>query len=224
MRDRPARGRFFSFEGIDGCGKTTQLHLFADYLKRLRLPFLVTREPGGTQLGERIRKILLARDSARMEARTEVLLMFASRAQHVAQVIRPALARGTIVLSDRFTDASLAYQGYGRGVDLRFIRQLERFACQGLKPTRTFVIDIEPRTSVRRARQRNTATRRDEGRFEQETVDFYERVRHAYKVLARQEPRRVKIISGEDSIEAVHQRIIAQARPLLAGVRRKAQP
>lgn len=216
------RGRFLTFEGIDGCGKTTQLRLLARALRRRRLPVLVTREPGGTKLGERIRSLLLRRRSAGMDPRTEVLLMFASRAQNVAEVIRPALGRGLIVLCDRFTDASLAYQGYGRGVDRGFIRRLHRFACQGVNPDMTFVLDIHPGTSVRRARRRNTAARRDEGRFELETRAFYDRVRRGYYALARQEPRRVKVIPGEDSIEAIHQKILACLRPLLRRRRRRA--
>lgn len=219
MSTRPRRGLFFTFEGIDGSGKTTQLQRFADYLARLRLPCLTTREPGGTELGERIRRLLLPRASAGIDARTEVLLLFASRAQNVAQIILPALAQGRIVLCDRFTDASLAYQGYGRGLDLRFLRQLHRAACQGVNPDLTFVIDIDPRASVRRARRRNTAARFDEGRFEQEALTFHDRVRRGYRALARQEPRRVKLIPGDDSVEAIHQRIIAQAGPLLARMR-----
>lgn len=215
------RGRFFTFEGIDGCGKTTQLRLFARYLRRRRIPFILTREPGGTELGERIRSIVLRRASTGMDPRTEVLLLFASRAQNVAECIRPALKRGQVVLSDRFTDASLAYQGYGRGLDRHLVRQLHHFACQNLKPDMTFVIDIDPRTSVRRARRRNTSARRDEGRFEQETLAFYERVRRGYRALARREPRRVKLIRGEDSVEAVHRQIVAQARRLLTGVGRR---
>lgn len=216
MPSRAARGRFFTFEGIDGCGKTTQLNLLADYLTRLRVPFLVTREPGGTELGERIRKILLSAQSTGMTPEDELLLYFASRAQNVAQTIRPALARGRVVLCDRFTDASLAYQGYGRGLDLDFIRRLDRFACRGLKPNLTFVIDIDPRTSVRRARRRNISARRDEGRFEREALDFYRRVRGGYRALARREPRRVRLIPGEDTPENIHQKILAHLRRQLA--------
>jgi dTMP kinase len=224
MPARKARGLFLTFEGIDGCGKTTQLNLLADYLARLRLPCLVTREPGGTDLGEQIRKILLRRSSQGMDPRNEVLLYFASRAQNVAQVIRPALEEGRIVLCDRFTDASLAFQGYGRGLDLRFIRQLHKFACREVNPNLTFVLDINPETSVRRARHRNVSARQDEGRFEEEALSFHRRVRRGYRALARQEPRRVKLIPGEQSIEAIHQRIVTLARPLLARLPRKAQP
>jgi dTMP kinase len=221
MRTRRHRGLFFTFEGIDGCGKTTQVRLFANYLRRQGIPFLVTREPGSTKLGEGIRKLLLPRASAGMDPRTEVLLYFASRAQNVSENILPALAEGRVVVCDRFTDASIAYQGYGRGLDLRFIRRLHDFACQELKPARTFVVDIDPRTSVRRAQRRNTSARHDEGRFEQEALAFHRRVRRAYRILARQEPRRVKLVPGEDSIEAVHHRIVALARPLLGRTPRR---
>jgi len=209
-------GLFFTFEGIDGSGKTTQLQRFADYVSRLGLPFLTTREPGGTELGERIRRVLLPRASAGIDPRTEVLLLFAARAQNVSQTILPALEQGRLVLCDRFSDASLAYQGYGRGLELRFIRQLHRVACQGLDPDLTFVIDIDPSRSVRRARRRIATARQDEGRFEQESLKFHQRVRRGYHALARQEPRRLKLIPGEDTIEAVHQKIIAAARPLLS--------
>ncbi|MFQ5694524.1 MAG: dTMP kinase [Terriglobia bacterium] len=216
MPARRKRGLFFTFEGIDGCGKSTQLRLLARHLRRLGYPVLVTREPGGTPIGDRIRRILLSRETAALDARGELLLLFAARAQNVAQVIAPALARGKIVLCDRFTDASLAYQGYGRGLDQRAIRALHRFACLGLNPDRTFVIDIDPRTSVRRARRRNTSARRDEGRFEQEALAFYRRVRHGYRRLARREPRRVKLIPGEAGIGTIHERILAALEPLLA--------
>lgn len=217
MPPRHTRGRFITFEGIDGCGKSTQLKLLTRYLKQQRIPFLVTREPGGTRLGEAIRKIVLSRASGGVDARAELLLLFAARAQNVAETIRPALERGRIVLCDRFTDASLAYQGYGRGLDPRFIRRLHRFACQRLKPDLTLVIDIAPRTSVARARRRNATARHDEGRFEQETRAFYERVRRGYRALAREEPRRIKFIRGEDKIERIHQQVLARVQHLLAG-------
>ena len=209
-------GLFFTFEGIDGSGKSTQLQRFADYLGRMRLPCVVTREPGGTEMGDRIRRLVLPRASAGMDPWTEVLLYFASRAQNVSQVILPALEQGRIVLCDRFTDASLAYQGYGRGLDLKFIRQLHRFACGGLQPNLTFVIDIAPEESVHRARHRNTAATEDESRFEEEALAFHRRVRRGYRSLARREPRRIKLIRGQDGVEDVHQRIVALARPLLA--------
>ncbi len=203
------RGVFLTFEGIDGSGKTTQLTRLAAYLRRRGFSVLVTREPGGTPLGERIRRLLLSSSSRGMNPGTELLLMFAARAQHVAEVIAPALAAGRIVLSDRFTDASVAYQGYGRGLPLRFIRTLERFACRGVKPDLTFVIDINPRTSLRRARQRLRRARADEARFERETRRFYERVRRGYRALARAEPRRVLLVNGEDRVENIHRQVVA---------------
>lgn len=209
------RGTFLTFEGIDGCGKTTQLKLLAAYLRRRGLPVVVTREPGGTRLGERIRGVLLSSASRGIDPRTEVLLMFASRAENVARVIRPALAAGRLVLCDRFTDASLAYQGYGRGLPLAFIRQLDRFACRGLKPDLTFVLDINLHTSLRRARRRNRRARADEARFERENRAFYERVRRGYRALARAERGRIRLVNGEDSIANIHRRIVALARAQL---------
>lgn len=218
---RNPRGLFFTFEGIDGCGKTTQLELFERHLKRARLPVVVTREPGGTELGERIRKLVLPSAPFQVDPRAEVLLLFASRAQNVAQVILPALHKGYLVLCDRFTDASLAYQGYGRGIPLASIRQLHRLACQGVDPDLTFVIDIDPATSVERARHRNVSARDDEGRFEQEAFDFYQRVQRGYHALARREPHRVKLIPGEDNIQSIHRKILGQANPLLERFRRR---
>ncbi len=215
MKKQRQRGLFLTFEGIDGCGKSTQVRLFADYLERRGIKPVITREPGGTRLGEGIRKLLLPRASQGIDPRTEVLLLFASRAQNVAENILPALRHGSLVLCDRFTDATLAYQGHGRGLDLEFIRALHRFACQGLNPNLTFVIDINPRTSVARARERNSSAAADEGRFEQEGAAFHQRVRSGYRRLAKEEPARVKLIPGEDSIQAVHHRIVAVAKPLL---------
>lgn len=212
-RKRP--GLFITFEGIDGCGKSTQVKLFARYLERHGIRPVVTREPGGTKLGEGVRRLVLPRASTGMDPRMEVLLYFAARAQNVAEIILPALKRGRIVLCDRFTDASLAYQGYGRGIELGFIRELHRVGCQGLKPDLTLVVDIDPRTSVRRARQRNRGDGPDEGRFEQEKLAFHRRVRRGYQELIRAEPRRLKLIPGEQSIEAIHQDVVARARPLL---------
>jgi dTMP kinase len=215
------RGYLITFEGIDGCGKSTQVELFARHLQRLRVPHLVTREPGGTSLGEGVRKLLLPRASTGMDPRMEVLLYFASRAQNVAENILPALARGRIVLCDRFTDSSLAYQGYGRGIELAFIRELHRVGCRALTPDLTLVVDIDPRTSVQRARQRNTGARHDEGRFEQEALAFHRRVRRGYLELIRREPRRFRVIPGERSPEAIHRDIVAVTRPVLARFTRR---
>jgi len=215
MKKRHQRACFITFEGIDGCGKSTQVKLLGRYLERLGIHPVVTREPGGTELGEGVRRLLLPRASSGMDPRMEVLLYFAARAQNVAENILPALQRGRIVLCDRFTDASLAYQGHGRGIPLDFIRELHRVACRGLQPDLTFVVDINPRTSVRRARQRNSTAGPDEGRFEQEKLSFHRRVRQGYLELARREPRRFRLIPGERDIADIHQEIAALARPLL---------
>lgn len=221
MLSRRARGRFITFEGIDGSGKTTQIKLLARHLRRQGIPCIVTREPGGTRLADRIRAILLSSRSAGMQPTTEVLLYFAARAENTARIIRPALAQGKIVLCDRFTDASMAYQGYGRRLGVSIVRRLHRFACEDLTPDLTLVLEIDPHTSVERARRRNKTARRDEGRFEQEALEFYARVRRGYRALARQEPRRVRLISGEDSPEVIHQRILKETRRLLTDVLRR---
>jgi dTMP kinase len=162
-----------------------------------------------------------------LDPHTELLLLFASRAQNVAEVIRPALAKGKIVLSDRFTDASLAYQGYGRGLDRRFIRELNRFACQGLQPDLSFVLDIDPRLSVERARQRQRgrpSRARSQDRFEREALAFYRRVRRGYRELARREPRRVQWIHAQDTIERVQERILERAGWVIDAARRRHGP
>lgn len=221
MASKRRRGLFITFEGIDGSGKTTQIRRLARHLRSRGIPCLVTREPGGTRIADRIREILLSSKSTGMEPTTEVLLYFASRAENVAKIIRPALEKGMVVLCDRFTDASIAYQGYGRRLGTPIVRRLHEFACQGLDPDLTLVLEIDPDTSVERARLRNTRHRRDEGRIEQETLEFYRRVRRGYHMLARNEPRRVKRLPGEDKPAVVQQAIIKAVEPLLRKYRKK---
>lgn len=210
---RRSKGLFITFEGIDGSGKTTQIRLLALHLKRRGHPVVVTREPGGTRLADRIREILLSSQSAGMQPTTELLLYFASRAENVARRIRPALEAGKIVLCDRFTDASLAYQGYGRQLGASIVRRLHQFTCQEIVPDLTLVLEIDPSSSVERARRRNRAKQRDEGRLEQETLEFYRRVRRGYRTLARQEPRRVRVLPGNDPPRAVHQSVLTVIEP-----------
>ncbi len=198
------RGKFITFEGIDGSGKTTQMGMVADWLEQMQVAHVVTREPGGTPLGEQIRAVLLRPSQAGMNPYTELLLMFASRAENVNRVIRPALAEGKVVLCDRFTDASVAYQGYGRGIPVSFIAALHRRVCGKLQPDLTLVIDIHPKTSVQRAREREDQAEVKEGRFEQEAEAFYRRVRRGYRTLAHKYPRRVKLVPGEGTIEEIH--------------------
>ena len=209
------RGRFITFEGIDGSGKTTQIRMLARHLRRKGFAVVVTREPGGTPIADRIRQVLLSRSSTGMEPTAEVLLYFASRAENVEKIIRPALEQGKIVISDRFTDASVAYQGHGRQLGTGIVRRLHRFVCGDLQPDVTLVLEIDPEASIKRARRRNTTNRRDESRLEHETRDFYQRVIRGYRRLARTEPRRVKLIDGDASPKSVHESIVAVLAPLL---------
>ena len=187
--------RFITFEGVDGAGKSTHLAWFADTLRQRGLEVLVTREPGGTPLGERLREILLNQP---MHAETEVLLMFAARLEHIEQVIRPALQRGTWVVSDRFSDASFAYQGGGRGVPLAKLELLERWVHEDLQPDLTLLFDIP--VEIARQRLSNNLTL---DRFEQEQSDFFERVRAAYRHRVQQNPQRYAVIDAAQPLVEV---------------------
>ncbi|MBI5436929.1 MAG: dTMP kinase [Nitrosomonadales bacterium] len=191
--------KFITFEGVDGAGKSTHLAWFADTLRQRGLEVLVTREPGGTPLGERLREILLNQP---MHAETEALLMFAARLEHIEHVIRPALQRGTWVVSDRFSDASFAYQGGGRGVPWAKLEQLERWVHEGLQPDLTLLFDIP--VEIARQRLANNLTL---DRFEQEQADFFERVRAAYHRRVQQNPQRYAVIDAAQSLEKVKQQL-----------------
>lgn len=201
------RGRFITFEGIDGCGKTTQFRLLAQWLRERGKDVVETVEPGGTAIGQQIRRILLDPASSEIQPRTELLLYFASRAQNVDQVIRPAIDSGRIVLCDRFTDSTFVYQGCGRGLDSDVVLDLDRIACRGLRPDITFLIDIDPETSLARARRRNERVGPAESRIDDESEAFHERVRRGYLALAKTEPERIIVIDGAASIGDVAQRI-----------------
>ena len=201
------RGRFITFEGIDGCGKTTQFRMLDHGLRDHGKDVVETVEPGGTSIGRQIRKILLDPASADIQPRAELLLYFASRAQNVDQVIRPALDAGRTVLCDRFTDSTLVYQGCGRGLDTEVVRDLDRIACRGLKPDVTFLIDIDLETSLMRAKRRNERTGPSESRIDEESAAFHERVRQGYLALAKAEPDRIVVIDGTAGIAEVGQRI-----------------
>jgi dTMP kinase len=201
------RGRFITFEGMDGCGKTTQLRLLASALRGRGQDVVETAEPGGTEIGQQIRRILLDPTSAAIHARTELLLYFASRAQNVEQVIRPALELGSTVLCDRFTDSTLVYQGCGRGLDAATVLQLDAIACQGLKPDTTVLIDIDLETSLARAKKRNQRIGPAESRIDDESAAFHEQVRKGYLALAASEPQRFAVIDGRADIGVVYARI-----------------
>lgn len=199
---------FISFEGIDGSGKTTQLHLLQEHLLKRGIDTVIAREPGGTEVGEAIRQILLHSGTQELKPLSELLLYYASRHQNLCQNILPALERGQWVLCDRYADASLAYQGYGRGVDLSFIEQLNHAVIGQRLPNLTFLIDLDPAVALVRARLRNQDRAVDEGRFEMESLNFFERVRQGYLTIARKTPGRFRIVPGELSIEEAHQEIL----------------
>lgn len=214
--------RFISFEGGDGSGKTTQLGLLEGYLVSKGMACRSTREPGGTALGRMLRKVLLEVGRKEIASPTELFLYLADRAQHVQEVISPALDRKTIVLCDRFSDSTLAYQGFGRGIDLDLLRRLNRLASRGIAPDLTFLLDCPVDVGLSRTRKRlpafhssNRATLgggqagkpESADRFEQEEVEFHERVRRGFLELARAEPQRVYVLDGSLSIEEVHSRI-----------------
>jgi len=201
-------GRFVSFEGIEGCGKTTQIALLSSVLNSRSIPHSVTREPGGTAVGEGIRKILLHSETIHLTAAAELLLFYASRSQNILEKIEPALARGEVVICDRFYHASMAYQGYGRGIPIDFIEKLTDLVCGDRRPEITVLLDIEPEIGLTRARARNSKHHEDEGRFEMEDVAFYSRIRKGYLELASREPNRIRVIPANRSIEEIHKDVL----------------
>jgi dTMP kinase len=192
---------------MDGSGKTTQMHRLAERLRGLGRTVLETTEPGGPPVSMKIRRILLDSANQELSPTTEVLLYFASRAQNVDEWIRPALARGEIVLSDRFTDSSLVYQGYGRGLGADTVMDLDRIACRGLKPHLTILIDVDPDSSVARARARNIVEPHPETRLDDESFEFHRKVHEAYYALAAREPGRVKVVNGRTDIDAIERAV-----------------
>jgi len=196
-----------SFEGIEGCGKTTQITLLSEYLKKHSIAHTITREPGGTAVGEGIRKILLNSETIRLTAASELLLFYASRSQNIQEKIKPALERNEIVICDRYYHASMAYQGYGRGIPLDFIRKLTDLVCDPYRPDLTFLLDIEPEIGLARARTRNHGRIENEGRFEAEDLEFYNRVREGYLELAS-EDERIQLLYADRSIETVHRHVL----------------
>jgi dTMP kinase len=201
-------GRFLSFEGIEGCGKTTQIAILSEYLTRRSIPFTVTREPGGTAVGEGIRKILLNSETIHLTAASELLLFYASRSQNIAEKILPSLARGEVVICDRFYHASMAYQGYGRGIPLEFIEKLTDLVCGEHRPEITLLLDIAPEIGLSRARARNEEKANNEGRFEMEDVAFYTKIRNGYLELAKHDPEHVKVIPANRGIEEIHRDVV----------------
>lgn len=200
---------FITFEGIEGCGKTTQIGLMGDFLQAKGLPYIITREPGGTGIGEEVRKILLSPQNSGMKPVTELFLYMASRAQHIEEVIKPALVDNKIVICDRFSDATIAYQGHARGLDLKWVKELDRLATSGLKPDITFLLDCPVDIGLARAMGRisSETSQVREDRFEREDKDFHEKVREGYLEIARDEDGRVVVVDGTKNRDIVHEKI-----------------
>ncbi len=206
-----AAGKFITLEGTEGVGKTTNLKFIQDYLQKRGVPLRVTREPGGTPLAEQVRELLLARREEAVDEKAELLLVFAARAQHLHQVILPALANGEWVLSDRFTDATYAYQGAGRGLSLELIETLENLVQGSLRPDLTIVLDIDVETGLTRAGQRAELDR-----FETEAVGFFERVRSGYQQRIQACPQRYRVVDAGQDLPAVQADIERILEALLA--------
>ena len=224
-----ARGKFVTFEGLDGAGKSTQLERLARKLHADGLSVVVTREPGGTEAGDKIRRLLLDTETSGLTPMAELALMFASRAQHIAEVILPGVEAGQTVLSDRFIDSSEAYQGGGRKLGSQPVLELHRILCGDLKPDLTILMDSDVDASVERARRRNRVRSSSqispEGRFERENRAFFTRVRHAYLEIARREPERVAVVDARGTPDETHTKIleIVRGRLGLEGLSKRAQ-
>ncbi|MBI2082515.1 MAG: dTMP kinase [Deltaproteobacteria bacterium] len=207
------KGLFITFEGGEGTGKTTQIKNLAGWLKKKRRPFLITREPGGTVFADQIRSLLLDPKNKGMDRHLELLLYLIARQDHVTQKIRPALKKGKVVLCDRFTDATLAYQGYGRGLSVQWLKRLNDVATGGLKPDLTFLFDIP--ISVGLGRARNHHSRQGQDRFEREKNLFHQKVRRGYLTLARQEKKRFRIVDTRRPKPEVSKKLIRYLQEVL---------
>ncbi|HKW74602.1 MAG TPA: dTMP kinase [Terriglobales bacterium] len=206
-------GKFITFEGLDGVGKSTQMEKLAGWLREHRITVVTTREPGGTKMGQSMRSLLLSSRTEGLSPMAELALMFADRAQHIDEKILPALERGEWVLCDRFTDSSEAYQGGGRQLGSEIVHQLQKTLCRDLKPDLTILMLTDLSHSLNRARRRNAEeskqSEKDENRFEKENRQFHQRVLDAYLVLAEREPERVVKIEAREAIGRVHKKITA---------------
>ena len=210
-----AAGRFITFEGGEGCGKSTQIRLLADRLRAAGKEVLLTREPGGTALAEKIRTLVREESDDPPNSRAETLLFLASRAQVVEGVIRPALESGTWVLCDRFADSTFAYQGYGRGLDLDELRRINSFATGGLAPDRTILLNVSPEVSAKRMRAREAATNTGADRMEKAGDDFHFRLRRGFLELAAAEPERFSVVQADGGVEEVGEAVWNSIQPML---------
>ena len=199
-----SKGLFITFEGIDGCGKTTQINLLKEHLEKQGKKVLLTREPGAKGLGEKLREILLNYDGD-VSPNCESFLFLADRAQHIDTIIKPAVERGEVVLCDRHTDSTIAYQGYGRGIDIKQIHMLNDLATSGMKPDLTFIFDIDIETSMQRVGK-------TKDRMESAGIEFFRKVREGYINISKEEPKRVKLIDGTKNIDDIHKEVLGYLR------------
>lgn len=201
------KGLFITFEGCDGCGKTTQLELLAKFLEEKGYNVVVTREPGAKGLGTKLREILL-NYNGEVSSNCESFLFLADRAQHIDTLVKPAITEGKIVLCDRHIDSTVAYQGYGRGIDLEQINYLNNLATSGLKPDLTLLFDVDTETSMQRVGK-------NKDRMESAGIEFQEKVRHGYLTLAKEEPKRIRIFDSRKTIEQLHQEVLGIVAPFI---------
>lgn len=204
------KGIFISFEGIEGSGKSTQANLLHEHLIKKGIKAILTEEPGGTKIGEKIRKILLDSENKDILPFTELLLYYASRAQHINEIIIPSLNKGVTVITDRFTDSTIAYQGYGRCIDLNTILTIDKLIISSLRPDITFLLDLDVEIGLKRNRGINKTDR-----LELEDIEFHERVRKGYIELASKEPDRIKLIDASRNIAIIHKKIVKLTMNLL---------
>jgi len=199
LKRKNKEGLFITFEGIEGAGKSTHIRLLAEYLKKRRFNVIVSKEPGGTQIGEQIRKILLDPKNKMLTGKTELFLLLANRAQHITEKILPHLKKGFIVISDRYIDSSVAYQGGGRKIDPEIIKELNRFATEDIKPDITFILDVDVKKGIKSARAKKSFKSGD--RIERENIRFHKRVQKEYYKLAKEEPERIVLIKLKKNID-----------------------
>ena len=216
MRERK-KGIFITIEGIEGCGKSTQVRILKNYLEKKGLDVLLTREPGGTEIGNQIRKVLLDKRNKKIVPYSELFLYAASRVQHVEEVILPALQEGKAVVCDRFSDATTAYQGYGRGLNRNMVSVINSFSTKGLIPDLTIILDLPQEIGLKRARARNRekGLSMKEGRFEEESLLFHKKVRQGYLRIKKSDPKRVKVINAGHDIKKVNSQISKEVDKLL---------
>ena len=210
------RGIFITLEGVDGTGKSTQFRLLVRYLRRRGYRVCATREPGGTKVGEKVRSILLASRTGKLAPLAELALMYAARGQHLEEVVRPALARGNVVVSDRFNDASFAYQGYGRRLGVAIVQAFDRVICGRTQPDLTLVFDLDPRAALARAHGREVRRNSRHGRFESQGLAFHQRVRRGYLEIARRDPARVRIVDASRPVKDIQAKVSALVDLFLA--------